>query len=81
MHIDSNFVPLAPGKVLVNPEYVDPARLPAMFKSWEVLVAPRPDPPPLSAWRFRVSQCSPWKASTFSCSIQNALWWRPVRSL
>jgi glycine amidinotransferase len=60
MHIDSTFVPLAPGKVLVNPEYLNPARLSELFKSWEVLVAPRPDPAPLSAWRFRVSQCSPW---------------------
>src|SRR6202007_595337 len=23
MHIDSSFMPLAPGKVLVNPEYID----------------------------------------------------------
>jgi glycine amidinotransferase len=60
MHIDSTFVPLCPGKVLVNPEYLDPAKLPAIFKSWDILVAPRPDPVPLSAWRFRVSQCSPW---------------------
>jgi glycine amidinotransferase len=60
MHIDSTFVPLCPGKVLVNPEYLDPAKLPAIFKSWDILVAPRPDPAPLSAWRFRVSQCSPW---------------------
>jgi glycine amidinotransferase len=60
MHIDSSFVPLGPGKVLVNPDYVDPAALPPIFKSWDVLVAPRPDPAPLSAWRFRVSQCSPW---------------------
>ena len=60
MHIDSTFVPLCPGKVLVNPEYLDPAKLPAIFKSWDILVAPRPDPPALSAWRFRVSQCSPW---------------------
>jgi len=60
MHIDSTFMPLAPGKVLVNPDYVDPTALPAMFKSWDVLIAPRPDPPPRSAWRFRVSQCSPW---------------------
>jgi len=60
MHIDSSFLPLAPGKVLVNPDYVDPATLPAMFKSWDVLVAPRPDPVPRSAWRFRVSMCSPW---------------------
>jgi glycine amidinotransferase len=60
MHIDSSFLPLAPGKVLVNPDYVDPAALPPMFKSWDVLIAPRPDPVPRSAWRFRVSQCSPW---------------------
>ena len=60
MHIDSTFVPLCPGKVLVNPEYLDPAKLPAIFKSWDILVAPRPDPAPLSAWRFRVSQCIPW---------------------
>ena len=31
-----------------------------MFKSWDVLVAPSPDPVPRSAWRFRVSMCSPW---------------------
>jgi glycine amidinotransferase len=60
MHIDSSFMPLAPGKVLVNPDYVDPAALPPMFRSWDVLVAPPPDPAPRSAWRFRASQCSPW---------------------
>lgn len=60
MHIDSSFVPLAPGKVLVNPDYIDPATLPWILNSWEVLVAPRPDPVPRSEWRFRVSQCSPW---------------------
>ena len=60
MHIDSSLLPLAPGKLLVNPDYVDPATLPEMFKSWDVLVAPRPDPVPRSAWRFRVSMCSPW---------------------
>ena len=60
MHIDSSFLPLAPGRLLINPDYVDPTRLPALFKSWEVLVAPRPDPMPRSAWRFRVSMCSPW---------------------
>jgi glycine amidinotransferase len=43
MHIDSSFMPMAPGKVLVNPEYIDVERLPAMFTSWDVLVAPRPN--------------------------------------
>jgi glycine amidinotransferase len=60
MHIDSSFMPLAPGKVVVNPDYVDPGALPPMFRSWDVLIAPRPDPAPRVAWRFRVSQCSPW---------------------
>ncbi|MFE6411958.1 amidinotransferase [Streptomyces sp. NPDC057837] len=44
MHIDTTFVPLAPGKVLINPEYVDPDDLPAVLDSWDVLVAPEPDP-------------------------------------
>ncbi len=43
MHIDSSFMPLAPGKVLVNPDFIDVDRLPDMFKSWDVLVAPRPN--------------------------------------
>ncbi len=46
MHIDTTFVPLAPGKVLVNPEYIDSARLPKVLASWDVLVAPEPDPIP-----------------------------------
>lgn len=44
MHIDTTFMPLAPGKLLVNPEYLDVAELPPMLRSWEVLVAPEPDP-------------------------------------
>jgi glycine amidinotransferase len=42
MHIDATFMPLAPGKVLINPERMPRDRLPAMFKDWEVLVAPEP---------------------------------------
>lgn len=56
MHIDSTFMPLAPGKLLVNPDYVDPARLPRQFRSWDVLVAPRPDPLPGPF----LSMCSSW---------------------
>jgi glycine amidinotransferase len=41
-HIDTTFVPLAPGKVLVNPDWVDAAELPECVKKWDVLVAPRP---------------------------------------
>jgi len=42
IHIDTTLMPLAPGKVLVNPEFLDIRNLPAMFKSWDVLVAPKP---------------------------------------
>jgi glycine amidinotransferase len=58
MHIDSSFMPLAPGKVLVNPDYVDVERLPAVLKSWDVLVAPRPDP--VEGVMAKISMCSPW---------------------
>jgi glycine amidinotransferase len=43
MHIDSTFVPLGPGKVLVNPDFINIDRLPPILKRWEVLIAPRPD--------------------------------------
>lgn len=43
MHIDTTFLPLAPGKVLVNPEYVDVDHLPDVLKSWDVLIAPEPN--------------------------------------
>jgi glycine amidinotransferase len=44
IHIDTTFMPLAPGKVLVNPEYLDMKSLPPMLKSWELLVMPTPLP-------------------------------------
>ncbi|MEW6279642.1 MAG: amidinotransferase [Candidatus Eremiobacterota bacterium] len=57
MHIDSTFMPLAPGKVLVNPDFIDVERLPAVLrKKWDVLVAPRPDPAPGPL----MSLCSAW---------------------
>jgi len=58
MHIDSSFMPLCPGKVLVNPDYVDVERLPPMLKSWDILVAPRRDP--VKGFMSRVSMCSRW---------------------
>jgi glycine amidinotransferase len=58
MHIDSTFMPLAPGRVLVNPDYCDIERLPRALKGWDILVAPRPDP--LSGIMSRISMCSPW---------------------
>jgi glycine amidinotransferase len=41
IHLDSTFVPLAPGKVLVNPEYLNISKLPAVLKNWDILVAPQ----------------------------------------
>ena len=58
MHIDSTFLPLAPGKVLVNPDYCDIDRLPAALKRWDVLIAPRPDP--VEGVMAKISMCSPW---------------------
>ncbi len=59
MHIDSSFMPLAPGKLLVNPDYLDVAKLPPMFKSWDIMIAPRPVMP--SGWLFKfASMTSAW---------------------
>jgi glycine amidinotransferase len=58
MHIDSSFMPLAPGKMLVNPDYIDIAKLPPILKSWDILVAPTPDPAP--GFVNSVSMCSAW---------------------
>jgi glycine amidinotransferase len=38
MHLDASFMPLAPGKLLVNPERI--LAIPEMFKSWDILYAP-----------------------------------------
>ena len=58
MHIDSTFMPLAPGRVLVNPDYCDVDRLPPALKRWDILVAPRPDP--VGGVMSKISMCSPW---------------------
>ena len=65
MHIDSTFMPLGPGRVLVNPDYLDVNDLPKVLKSWEVLVAPRPDPIPNASWRSKISMCSDWISINF----------------
>ncbi|NIR31245.1 MAG: amidinotransferase [Gammaproteobacteria bacterium] len=58
MHIDSSFMPLAPGKVLINPQFIDIARLPSILDSWDILVAPEPDP--VSGSITAASMCSEW---------------------
>ncbi len=40
MHIDASFMPLAPGKLLLNKERVP--KVPSMFKSWDIMYAPTP---------------------------------------
>ena len=45
MHIDTTFMPLGPGKILLNPEWVDRENLPAAFAGWDHLIAPQPVPP------------------------------------
>ena len=42
VHIDTTFVPLAPGKAIVSPEFIDKSKLPPMFRTWEVREAPPP---------------------------------------
>jgi glycine amidinotransferase len=59
MHIDTTFMPLKPGKLLVNPEYIDVEKLPKILKSWDILMAPEPDPVPGPLHRL-VSMCSKW---------------------
>ncbi len=43
MHIDATLMPLAPGKILVNPKRV--LRTPDLFKTWDIFYAPPPDTP------------------------------------
>ena len=43
MHIDTTIVPLAPGKLLINPSWVK--KIPPIFKSWDILPAPQPTKP------------------------------------
>lgn len=40
MHIDATLMPLAPGKLLLNPERVQ--KVPEIFKGWDVFYAPQP---------------------------------------
>ncbi|MDO7877428.1 hypothetical protein Q5H93_21990 [Hymenobacter sp. ASUV-10] len=44
IHIDTTFMPLAPGKLLINPDWIDVDKLPPILKSWDILEAPRPLP-------------------------------------
>ncbi len=41
-HIDTTFMPLGPGRVLVNPEFLDMNSIPPAIRHWEFLTAPAP---------------------------------------
>jgi len=43
LHIDTTIAPLANGKLLVNPDFVELESLPAFFDGWEIIEAPKPD--------------------------------------
>ena len=42
LHIDTTFMPLAPGRILVNPDFLDFESIPKALRHWELLVAPEP---------------------------------------
>ena len=44
IHIDTTFMPIAEGKIIYNPEWINPNELPAILKSWDVIPAPQPIP-------------------------------------
>jgi amino acid adenylation domain-containing protein len=54
LHIDTTLVPLAPGKVLVNPLFIDVDNLPDYFKSWDILIAPKPNKTPMTLYDTKV---------------------------
>ena len=59
MHIDTTILPLGPGKLLINPEYIDPSELPDILKTWDILVAP--EPTPISDRMLKItSLCGKW---------------------
>lgn len=60
MHIDTTFVPLGPGKVMINPKYVDRQNLPAILKTWDVLEAPVPNIVRGGLFNEHASMCSMW---------------------
>jgi glycine amidinotransferase len=44
LHIDTSFMPLGPGKLLISPECIDVKKLPSCLKKWDILIAPPPLP-------------------------------------
>lgn len=60
MHIDTTFVPLGPGKVMINPQYVNKQNLPAVLKHWDIFEAPEPNPVRGGFFNEHAAMCSLW---------------------
>jgi len=60
MHIDTTFVPLGPGRAMINPAYVDKKKLPKVLKKWEILDAPEPNIVRGGLFNEHASMCSMW---------------------
>jgi glycine amidinotransferase len=60
MHIDTTFVPLAPGKLMINPKYIDVNKLPSILKSWDILIAPEPVITNRGFFNETAALCSMW---------------------
>lgn len=57
MHLDTTLMPLGPGRLLVNPEFLDVESLPPWLRRWDLLVAPPPIAPDPA---LGPSACSAW---------------------
>ena len=46
VHLDTTLQPLRPGLLLINGDVVDQSKLPDIFKSWDIILAPEFAPTP-----------------------------------
>jgi glycine amidinotransferase len=59
IHIDTTFLPLGPGKAMINPEWVVRNELPAVLKGWDILEAQVSGAAPVDVHGFPIAT-SPW---------------------
>ena len=57
VHLDTSIMPLAPGKVLMNPSRVNDNNMPNYFKNWDIIWAPEPIETPCDD---KLASASPW---------------------
>lgn len=60
MHIDTTFVPLGPGKAMINPKYVRRKDLPSILKKWDIFEAPAPVIVRGGLFNDHAAMCSMW---------------------